>query len=127
MKAAVELLLLPLHPCTSSIYTAICKAIVASVSYYSKATKMVSQLKSFALFLFCVCSVSNAFTLSMRSSQPTIQKSSLQKISGAVCASCIFLSSISGFAGPSVAAVGEGDLPQGAMSFQKLLKYQVSL
>ena len=26
-----------------------------------------------------------------------------------------------------MAAVGEGDLPQGAMSFQKLLKYQVLL
>ena len=26
---------------------------------------------------------------------------------------------------PAIAAVGEGDLPPGAMAFQKLLKYQV--
>lgn len=86
---------------------------------------MMFQSYTFALFLICVCSTSNAFTLTMKMSQRSLQQSMMKKFSGAVCASCIFISSVSGVAGPAVAAVGEGDLPPGAMAFQKLLKYQV--
>jgi hypothetical protein len=45
----------------------------------------------------------------------------LKRISAAVCASSLLLSSMNG---PVLAAVGEGDLPEGAMAFSKLLKYQ---
>lgn len=45
----------------------------------------------------------------------------LKRFSAAVCASTLLLSSMNG---PVLAAVGEGDLPEGAMAFSKLLKYQ---
>ena len=86
---------------------------------------MMSRLYILAVFVVCVCRGGDAFKMMMKTSQPTLQKSMLKKFSGIACAACIMISSVSGVAGPALAAVGEGDLPDGAMAFQKLLKYQV--
>jgi hypothetical protein len=75
------------------------------------------------LAILCVYSAS-AYKVTMKMSQPTFQQSVMRKVSGAVVASALLLSSF-GSAMPAMAAVGEGDLPPGAMAFQKLLKYQV--
>jgi hypothetical protein len=85
---------------------------------------MMMQLFSLLVFVSCIYS-SDAFKLSMKASQNSLQQSMMKKFSGIVCASCILVSSVSGMVGPASAAVGEGDLPPGAMAFQKLLKYQV--
>lgn len=85
---------------------------------------MMMQLFSLLVFVSCMYS-SNAFKLSMKSSQPNLQQSMMKKFSGIICASCILVSSVGGMVGPASAAVGEGDLPPGSMAFQKLLKYQV--
>jgi hypothetical protein len=77
---------------------------------------------SLVFILFSV--YGNAYTMTMNMSP--FKASMMKKVSGAVCASCIFVSSVAGIASPTLAAVGEGDLPPGAMAFQKLLKYQVS-
>jgi hypothetical protein len=84
-----------------------------------------SRLYILVLFVVCVCRGGYAFKMMMKTSQPTLQQSMMKKFSGIACATCIMISSVSGVAGPAFAAVGEGDLPDGAMAFQKLLKYQV--
>jgi hypothetical protein len=84
-----------------------------------------SRLYILVLFVVCVCRGGHAFKMMMKTSQPTLQQSMMKKFSGIACATCIMISSVSGVAGPAFAAVGEGDLPDGAMAFQKLLKYQV--
>lgn len=90
-----------------------------------KLNSQMSRLFILVLFVVCVCRSSYAFTLTMKTSQPSLQQSMIKKFSGIACATCIMISSVSGIAGPAFAAVGEGDLPDGAMAFQKLLKYQV--
>lgn len=84
-----------------------------------------SRLYILALFVVSVCRGGYALKMTMKSSEQTLQQSMIKKFSGIACATCIMISSISGIAGPALAAVGEGDLPDGAMAFQKLLKYQV--
>ena len=78
-----------------------------------------------AVVLFCLYGSSDSYKMTMKMSQSNFKQSMMKKISGVACASVIFVSSISGMAMPAIAAVGEGDLPPGAMAFQKLLKYQV--
>ena len=80
-----------------------------------------------ALVLLCFCGSCYSFKMTMKLSQANLKQSMMKKVSGVACASAIFISSISGMAMPAIAAVGEGDLPPGAMAFQKLLKYQVFL
>lgn len=83
------------------------------------------QLCSVVMVLFCIYGSSNSYKVAITMSQSSFKQSMMKKVSGVVCASAIFVSSISGMAMPAMAAVGEGDLPPGAMAFQKLLKYQV--
>ena len=80
-----------------------------------------------ALVLLCFCGSCYSFKMTMKLSQANLKQSMMKKVTGVACASAIFISSISGVAMPAIAAVGEGDLPPGAMAFQKLLKYQVFL
>ena len=75
--------------------------------------------------VLCLYGSTNAYKMTLKMSNPTFKQSITKKVTGAIVASALLLSSVGGFVGPAMAAVGEGDLPPGAMAFQKLLKYQV--